>query len=100
MHNFSQAYTIGIMLPVAAFSGRARVGGLIFANFTQHSGGEQALPVHTPKTPRRIVGGEAFAHHRAAKLVGAPNPCGAGSEDDNLLVAQRRAADADGGDRS
>src|SRR5450759_3797834 len=53
----------------------------------------------TPEALGGIVFGEPLTHHSVANLVGDSNACGTGSKDDHALVAQRRPADADGGDR-
>ena len=75
-----------------------RVGRLIVVQLIGHVGGEQSLPVHAPEAPGCILSGKTLAHHGVANLVGDSNARRTGSEDDHALVAQRRPADADGGD--
>ena len=42
---------------------------------------------------------EPLTHHGVADLIGDANPRGASAQNDDALVAERRSADADRGDR-
>src|ERR1039457_5255236 len=59
-----------------------------------------SLAVHAPETPACILFGEPLTHHGVANLAGDSDTRRTGSKDDHALVAQRRPADADGGDGS
>jgi len=56
------------------------------------------LAVDAPDTATGVGPGEAFADHGIAELIGDADTGGAGAEDDDALMAQGRAADADGRD--
>src|SRR6185369_2751553 len=86
-----------VMFPCLALAGGPRIDRLVVAHLIGGGAGQQTRAIDAPETGGSLLFGDSFANHGIANLIGDPNARGAGSKNDDALVAQGSPTDTDGG---